>query len=245
MKIHFLSGDSLVEPFKKTNIEGEIFVCRECLVDGDIQASNLDEFWEKRESYLTKNYDSENTSYKDEVKSQFLALTQNSENSEINLWFEYELFCQVNLWFCLSLLSESESEVFIVYPKFDDRKDIWKGFGYLDEHQLAESFSERKKLNDDDIALGKNLWKAFQNKDYKMLTDLSKNNTEAFPTLKEVGEAAVKIDQKPRQVIEDYIALEGSDFGKVFRKFNREQAIYGFGDLQVKRIYDSIQERIS
>ena len=35
----------MVETFKKTNIEGEIIVCRECLIDGDLSAENLEDFW--------------------------------------------------------------------------------------------------------------------------------------------------------------------------------------------------------
>ncbi len=41
MKIHVLPGDSLVETFNKSDIEGEIIGCRECLIEGDAQAKNL------------------------------------------------------------------------------------------------------------------------------------------------------------------------------------------------------------
>ncbi len=41
--IHVLAGDSLVEPFKNTNIKGEIVVCRECLIDGDLKAEKDEE----------------------------------------------------------------------------------------------------------------------------------------------------------------------------------------------------------
>ena len=65
MKIHVLPGDSLVEPFKETDIEGEIIVCRECLIDGDVKANNLEDFWQVRENYLSKNYGDENNFYKE------------------------------------------------------------------------------------------------------------------------------------------------------------------------------------
>ncbi|MGA1465893.1 MAG: hypothetical protein ACO363_09195, partial [Balneolaceae bacterium] len=32
------------------------------------------------------------------------------------------------------------------------------------------------------------------------------------------------------------------NFGAVFREFQRREAIYGFGDLQVKRLFDAVME---
>ena len=42
------------------------------------------------------------------------------------------------------------------------------------------------------------------------------------------------------QVIED---LETDEFGPVFREFNKRESIYGYGDLQVKRIFDEIKNK--
>jgi hypothetical protein len=35
--------------------------------------------------------------------------------------------------------------------------------------------------------------------------------------------------------------LETDEFGPVFKEFNKRESIYGFGDLQVKRIFDEIK----
>ena len=34
--------------------------------------------------------------------------------------------------------------------------------------------------------------------------------------------------------------LDTEEFGPVFREFNKRESIYGFGDLQVKRLFDEI-----
>ena len=34
--------------------------------------------------------------------------------------------------------------------------------------------------------------------------------------------------------------LKPSSFGKVFVEFSQKEAVYGFGDIQVKRIFDEI-----
>ncbi len=45
MIYHVLPGDVQVEEFRKTGIGGEIIVCRECLIVGDIDAETLPELW--------------------------------------------------------------------------------------------------------------------------------------------------------------------------------------------------------
>ena len=49
---------------------------------------------------------------------------------------------------------------------------------------------------------------------------------------------------KPRQsLIEIMNELNTREFGPVFREFSRREAIYGFGDLQVKRLLDDLTRK--
>ena len=41
MKLHVMPGDSLTDNFKQTGIEGEIAVCRECLIAGKTSPSRI------------------------------------------------------------------------------------------------------------------------------------------------------------------------------------------------------------
>jgi hypothetical protein len=240
MNIHFLAGDSLLKPFQKTGIEGEVLICRECFADGDLKADDLTGFWKIREEYLDRYPTKEPGFYQNKVKKEFEKLRNNDPEVEINLWFEYELFCQVNLWFCLNLLNKQNKKIYIVYPKFENKEEIWNGFSYLDETGLQGSFAERICLTEDDISLGSNLWETFAKKNSKGLLNLSQNTSEAFPSLKRIGKAAAEIENEPPKIINQLIKKEGNDFGKVFQAFNREFPIYGFGDLQVKKFFDEL-----
>ncbi len=71
MIYHVLPGDSLVETFEKTKIKGEIIVCRECLIEGDLTAKNLEDFWNVRENYLTKNFPQKENFYAENVRGEF------------------------------------------------------------------------------------------------------------------------------------------------------------------------------
>lgn len=235
MIYHVLPGDAQVETFKKTNIEGEIIVCREALIEGDITAKDLEDFWRIRENYLTKNYPHSEVSYVKDVRAEFEKLLNVSPNDEVNLWFEYELFCQTNLWFCLALLSEKDAEIYRVAPTVGNENDLWKGFGDLSESDLEKCFEQRIKLSKEDVSLGRELWKSFIFRSFDLIDFEAAGN---FPHLKKVCEAAGEIESRPDARMREILKTGETDFDKIFEKFRETEGIYGFGDLQVKRIYD-------
>lgn len=240
MKMHVLPGDSLVETFKVTGIEGEIVVCRECLIDGDVQSDSLEEFWRVRENYLIKSYPKEPNFYTENVKKEFLKLVGNTDRGEINLWFEYELFCQANMWFCLVLLKNTKADIYRVQPIVRNEKDIWRGFGGLEKDDLQKCFDARTKFSENDLLLGADLWKAYCNKDFASLTKLSEYESECFPKLKEVCQAEIEKQTRPPKKLREIISTGETNFGKIFQEFNESEGVYGFGDLQIERIYKEI-----
>jgi hypothetical protein len=92
MVIHVLPGDAQVEEFSKTAIAGDVVVCREALVDGPVAARNLEEFWKIREGFLGESYPEIQTNYRTSVVAEFEKLLDLPPGTEVNLWFEYELF---------------------------------------------------------------------------------------------------------------------------------------------------------
>lgn len=240
MSVNVLSGDSLVENFRKTGIEGEMIVCRESFVDGDLTGENLEDFWATRENYLNSTYSGEvETNYTEKVTDQFIELWNIADGNTVNLWFEYELFCQVNLWFTIWLLRNSTAEFYIVYPKLDEN-DRWSGFRSHDPDELKSCFDQKMRINDDDLYLGVQLWEAFQKRDFKVLKQLGEKESQGFPTLKEVCEAACEIDTRPKETLSKIISGGKTSFGDVLKEFCGVEGVYGFGDLQVKRVYHEL-----
>jgi len=241
MKIHVLPGDSLTESFKETNIDGEIIICRECLVEGEVKAESLEDFWQVRAKFIEETYSESTEKYLQGVKGEFERLKeQAAPDAEINLWFEYELFCQSNLWFCLYFLRGSESKINRVAPVLRKDRDIWKGFVGLSAEDLEKCFAERVEFSESDIQRGADLWKAYQNSDYETLETLSETDSESFPFLKEVCRAEIEKSARPVKVLVDIIAEGKTDFAEIFPEFSQKAGIYGFGDSQVKRILAQI-----
>ncbi len=238
MIIHVLPGDAQTEEFRKTGIEGDVVVCREALIDGDVRAGSLDEFWRVREQYLTTEYPEAPRSYRDSVVSEFEKLLDLPASAEVNLWFEYELFCHVNMWFCVWLLRDSAAEVSRVAPITQKKDRTWDGFAGLSAESLRVCYSERIKFFDRDIQLGADLWTAFQSRDYARLRELSHAESACFPYLKEACEAEIEKETRPHQVLLE-LQNEGlTGFDETFAAFRERAGVYGFGDAQVRKLID-------
>lgn len=236
MKIHVLAGDALANDFNNTGIEGERVVCRECLVEGDVRAENLEDFWKLRAGFIKSAYGENEESYFGKVVAEFEKLKNLAPATEVNLWFEYELFCQANMWFCLYLLQNTGASVYRVAPVVRTEEDIWKGFGRLGSADLKKCFAERIKFGEQDIRLGARLWKAYQNADYEKLENLSETESDCFPRLKEVCRAEIEKDFRPQKILREIIENGSRDFAEIFPEFSVRAGVYGFGDAQVKRI---------
>ncbi len=235
---NILNGDHLAYQLEKTSVEGEMIICREALIKGSLQADNLKDFWKTRAESISKDYKVTEESYYTKVVSEFEKIMQIPENSEVNFWFEDDLFCQVNLWFCLTLIPQNRGlKIHRIFPK-TTKENNWKGFSVSDQFELEESLKARILFNEDDIRLGINLWKAFQNNDAETLSQLSENQSECYHFLKEIIDYYLNIN--PEIFIKNLIKNGITDFKKVFEKFQDELGIFGFGDLQVKSIYDKV-----
>lgn len=226
MIYHVLNGDSLAENF---DLEGEKVICRECLIEGDLRAKNLNELWKVRANFVKKNYGADD--YFEKVKGEFDKLNDLKPNDEVNLWFGDEVFCQVNMSFVLNLLADTNVNVFRVSPDSND----WN----CSFENLQECFESRQQLTKDEIYLAKELWKAFSNKDFDGLKKLSEIKAANFINLAKICQALIEIDIKPKEILREITKNGETDFGKIFAQFKEKAGIYGFGDSQVKNLLNS------
>ncbi|ADY51882.1 hypothetical protein Pedsa_1315 [Pseudopedobacter saltans DSM 12145] len=244
---HVLNGDCLAEQLKQTSITPNFIVCRECLVEGNVFANNITDFWKLRTAFITGMYKGSREEYFEKVVNEIEKLNHLPQYSEVCLWFEDDLFCQVNLWFVITVLSEHPTlKIFRVFPAIERPVDIWKGFGIANAEKLEQAYNAKVQLEGKDIELGKCLWESYQNNDFNRLEALSKHRTNGFAYLEEVCRAHIdrfplgKNLSRPQQVIKEIISTGVRDFSSVFSEFSKREGIYGLGDLQVKRLYDFV-----
>ncbi|HJW27794.1 MAG TPA: DUF1835 domain-containing protein, partial [Saprospiraceae bacterium] len=189
---HILNGDSLAYSFRETGINQDFMICQECLVVGEVKANTLKEFWAVRSEFISSTYHVSKQQYYDKTVHDFEKLNALPADTEVCLWFEHDLFCQVNMWFILSFLSNHPSlKISRVIPVIVKADDLWKGFAISDASQLEQAYVERIHFAAEDIDLGKKLWAAYQVGDLDELRALSQIISDCFPLLEEVGQAHI------------------------------------------------------
>lgn len=224
---HILTGDALTEVFLQTGIEGKIIVAREALIDGPVSSDDQETFWRHRSEFIGAD-----------TRQEFDKINKLQSTDEVNLWFENDLFCQINMWFTISLINRNKlTNVFRVTPLVNgDNK--WAGFGHHTADDLIECYSDRQKFTKGDFNLGENLWDAYRKSDIIALNTLSGSLSPCFPHLEEVCRAEMerKRNARPRKVLEDLLAQGYTDFKEIFKQFSQREGIYGYGDSQVERM---------
>ncbi len=242
---HILNGDALRSQFPE-QISGAQIIARACLIDGDINGHTLDELYQTRAQFIAHNYNGfTKADYYSNTVSEFDKIKSIPTNSNINLWFEEDLFCQVNLWFIFHLLKEYniKSTISIVLP-FPELK---YGFGSMSKVELEIAYLQKINISPSELVLFQKLWKLYQsNHTDKMLiiaNQLKKNHSYLIPAI-QAHIDRIPTDKSLGRPIDSLInimnELQTESFGPIFQLFCEREAIYGFGDIQVKRMIDSI-----
>jgi hypothetical protein len=240
MIYHVLPGDAVAEVFQKTGTGGEMIVCRESFVTGDLDGDDLAEFWETRANHIDIVYGGDPIDYKESVAQELERLLDVVVGDEVNLWFEFELFCSVNMWFCLDLLKDSEATIFRVMPVESSPDDVWAGFGNHQPDDLIKCLDSRVQFSQEDMKVGTDLWSAFRDRDMDAIRRLGDYRSPCFPFLKEVSIAAAEIESQPIEIVRELKISGFKDIEGLFPEFRKRAGVYGFGDAQVASLMDRV-----
>ncbi len=214
-------------------------------IDGPFSETLEDAFYKRRAAFLTKLFGASSRQYEEEVVPQLRKIKAIPKGSKIYLWFEYDLFCQVNLWSCCRWIARYCKEVNLhwVTPGHQD----WGGFGQLDTVALRALVEEEATtpISETMVEEYSTNLAVYQNQDYTELEEyleqetLSEHSSKVLTAqLGRLSKDGERSDLEKK--VANYLEEEGVDFGKVFSRFSKEEGIYGLGDLQFKLIYDRI-----
>lgn len=248
MSVHILNGDALLSRFPES-IGGERIVARECLVDGYRSLEDLDTFLDKRAEFIGSYPPCTKDDYIRDSIPEFRKIMNLAKSEDITLWFEEDLFCQVNLWFVVYLLDMAQvsEQVYLLRPC----SGCEFNFSGMSDDELQQAFSDRIKLQAQDIKFLAELWRCYALNDLIKL----KKTGDLLPSILGFINNAIAAeisrapDQngfgKPERMLLNIINKRkennlDTDFPEVFREFYAISGIYSFGDLQVKRMYDQL-----
>ena len=240
---HILNGDALKERFNIAQPSHTIVV-RECLIEGPVNKNTLNHFFDTRAQFIQNVYGSSIEGYKNKVVSEFKKIQQIPKNAEIHLWFEDDVFCQINLYFTLYLIKDQyklPNKLYLARPN----KHTKYGFGGLTNHELAEILKAKTLLQNTTKLIS--LWKAYQTEDIVSLANISEGLKKETPFIYDTMQAY--INSLPTKHSEGAVItcikniqqeLNTQEFDVIFKEFSKRMPIYGYGDSQLKRILDTI-----
>lgn len=251
--LHILNGDSTLEQFKKADIPGETFVWREVIAEGPVNPEfNSDAFWNERRDFITSFFDVKPEDYDRDLYTPFQELVQRFDKyDEVILWFEYDLFCQINMMaliaFLGSLKTPQQTISMICAGRIDDSGKLY-GLGELSLDQFKEQLDKKLKLNTREFDLASDVYQAYTSPnpdelftytilpsdEFWYLADALKAHFKRFPNS---ISGLTEIEQKIIDLASEGIESSNELVGKLLKW----QEYYGFGDLQYFNALNSLK----
>lgn len=161
--LHITNGDSTTNYLKKLNIEGEFITWREMLCEGKTTIDvGSERFWKNRFLYLKSSYKVTKQKFINYTLKEYRNLCNKKQLDEIVLWFENDLFCQINMIAVISWLKRYRKgyTISIIQPKLR-RSTVYKGFSELTENQISQALKKRINLTLDDIEYADYIWQLY------------------------------------------------------------------------------------
>lgn len=246
--LHITNGSSLTNYLNSLEIEGDMLTWHDMLCEGPtLKELDNPEFFKIRKAFLEKAYDVEYAI--DTIKSEFDKLNDVSNYSEIVLWFEYDLFCHINLVAAISLIKQKGINLplyLVCSGRVEGEKEL-KGLPQLTEQQLRQHYQDKIKLNIDDIATAQKAWRIYCESDHNLLKELI-TRPSSFKYLSNCLKAHLRRFPDTRSGLNtlEYNTLKLIKEHDIKSRHHllgyclHYQGYYGFGDLQLQRMIDRL-----
>ena len=242
LNIH--NGDATAGTARLAAIPGAHTAFREALVAGPTPANLEPTEWRKlRAAHLSSAYGGSWEEAQRDLERLEAALSSFHLHDEVVLWFEHDLFCQINLlylldWFAARDLRKTKLSLIFIgeFPGLPD----FRGLGELNPTQLASLFDSLLEISEAQMKLATKAWKAYCSPDPTALEELLSNDTSAMPFLQpallshlarfpSVRNGLGRVEECSLNLVNEGC----KKFADLFRRFIDEDRVYGFGDSQV------------
>ncbi len=242
--LHITNGDSTTDYLRKLKFSGEFITWREMLCEGKtITNVGSEQFWKTRFDFLKSSYKVSKKKFIDYTLKEYRNLCQKKNQDEIVLWFEYDLFCQINMIAMISWLKKhrKEQQISLVCSgKVKGSKKLL-GLSELSQNQIEEHYKNRIELTTDDIEYADYIWQLYCSDSplrletvhkfnpmspFQYLTAALEAHLQRFPSI-ENGLNAVE-----NFVLETTHNHQLSSEKALIEKLLSSQKVYGFGDVQ-------------
>lgn len=254
--LHITNGDSFTSRLESLQLKGDIITWREMLCEGKTLCTvGSESFWKTRFEFLNKNYKITKSWFVEKTLKEYRSLCNHKQQDQIVLWFEYDLFCQINMLAVLSWLKthRRHAEISLVCSGNEDESDKLYGLNELSNEKLMELYQKRTVLSQDDIEYADYIWQLYcsdnpirlenqiANNDFQFeyLSDALKTHLKRFPTIKN------GLNELENHVLEIAVEKKPKSKAALMGELVTNQGFYGFGDTQYERIVTTLKPLFS
>tara|TARA_R110000868_G_scaffold145181_1_gene365089 strand:+ start:8477 stop:9409 length:933 start_codon:yes stop_codon:yes gene_type:complete len=244
--LHITNGDNFTSKLKELNLSGDIITWREMLCEGKTENNvGSESFWKTRFEFLNKNYKVSKSSFIEKTLKEYRSLCNHKKEDQIVLWFEYDLFCQINLLAVISWLKTHRkyAEISLVCSGKEDESDKLYGLNELTNEQLLNLYEHKIILTQDDIEYADYVWQLYCSDNPIRLENLSDFNNYQFKYLQSSIQAhlhrfpSIKngLNEMETNILKLAIEKKPKSKGEFMETLLQNQGVLGFGDSQFQR----------
>jgi len=244
-KLHILNGDSTLPILEKSGINGDVVVWRELLCEGPLHKEvGSDDFWINRYAYFQDEIGVSRIEYYDKTIKEIVKLEDVSGYNEVVLWFEFDLFCQVNLLALCSYLLDNyvkkTNYYLICTGKVEGEKRL-QSLSDFSPSDFKTLFENKITLSKASLEFAKESWNIYVENDSNKLKRFDFNQNSKFQYLQlamnqhfnrlPTENGLNQIENKIIEIINSNLFSENEIVRKLLI-WQQNETAYGFGDLQ-------------
>jgi len=244
--LHITNGDSTTNYLKKLHFSGDFITWREMLCEGKTTTDvGSETFWKNRFSFLKSSYKVTKKTFIDYTLKEYRSLCKKKESNEIVLWFDHDLFCQINMIAVISWLKTYRKGYHISLVSNGKTKTSkkLKSISELTENQIQQYYKNRIDLSQDDIEYADYIWQLYcSDSPLRLETVYKFNPMSPFQHLTVALEAHLQrfpsikngLNEVENTILKTVNSHNFSSKDQLVNQLLKKQDIYGFGDLQYK-----------
>jgi hypothetical protein len=185
--LHVTNGDSVVVSLQQTALGGDAFAWRDVYHEGPVRSGERSRVIDARAAFLSSRGWGDEDRMRDELLARDARFVDAlRDGQEIVLWFEHDLYDQLQLVDVLALAGETgfdpEQLELIEVGSFPGRPGF-RGLGELEAAQLESLWPQRRAVIDEDTAGAQLAWEAVRSSDPRPLLAVRRDPPASRPFL--------------------------------------------------------------
>jgi hypothetical protein len=255
--LHITNGDSTTNYLKKLNFNGEYITWREMLCEGKTTVNvGSETFWKNRFDFFKSSYKISKQKFIDYTVKEYRSLCNKKEQKEIVLWFEHDLFCQINMIALISWLKryrKGHHISLVCSGKVKGSKKLLS-LTELNQDQIKDHFTNRIDLTQDDIEYADYIWQLYcSDSPLRLETVYKFNPMSPFQYLASALEVHLKrfpsIENGLNNIENTILRTADNQIfnskGEFVNQLLKDQETFGFGDVQYQHQIEKLQKLFS